>query len=118
MTTDDSASARIEPAHDNVCICFHVPLGKLLTFIRLQHPRVPSQLSECYGAGTGCGWCIPFLERIFETLSADPEAAPELGLSTAEYLQRRREYLKRIAGERMKDVRPGEEGLSADDLIE
>jgi hypothetical protein len=23
-------------------------------------------LAECYGAGTGCGWCRPFLKRLFD----------------------------------------------------
>ena len=47
-----------------VCYCFHVTRRKLLNFVRLQKPKVPSQLSQCGGAGTGCGWCIPFLKQI------------------------------------------------------
>ena len=23
-------------------------------------------MSECLGAGSGCGWCIPFLKRIWD----------------------------------------------------
>ena len=46
-----------------VCYCFHVSRRKLLNFVRCK-PKVPSQLSECGGAGTGCGWCIPFLKQI------------------------------------------------------
>ena len=45
-----------------VCYCFHVTRRKLVNFVRQRKPKVPSQLSECGGAGTGCGWCIPFLE--------------------------------------------------------
>src|SRR2546429_7330245 len=48
-----------------ICYCFHVSRRKLVNFMRLYQPRVPSQLSECGGAGTGCGWCIPFLKQIF-----------------------------------------------------
>jgi len=51
--------------HDEVCLCFHVSLQKVKKFIRLTHPKVASRISECYGAGTGCGWCIPFLEKTF-----------------------------------------------------
>ena len=47
-----------------VCYCFHVSQRKLLNFIRQTRPKVPSQLSECGGAGTGCGWCIPFLKQL------------------------------------------------------
>lgn len=108
----------IRPSPDNVCVCFHVPLNKIVKFIRLETPRVASQLSECYGAGTGCGWCIPFLERLFEEMQADASGEPALGLSTAEYLERRREYLRRINAERMKDQR-GEDPLAGTgDLME
>ena len=39
-------------------------MGKLVSFIEREQPKVASQLSECLGAGTGCGWCIPFLEKL------------------------------------------------------
>ena len=48
-----------------VCYCFHVTQRKLLHFLRVAKPHVASQLSECGGAGTGCGWCIPFLQQLF-----------------------------------------------------
>jgi bacterioferritin-associated ferredoxin len=50
---------------DKVCYCFHVSRRKLTNWVRHNCPKVPSQLSECGGAGTGCGWCIPFLRQIF-----------------------------------------------------
>jgi NAD(P)H-nitrite reductase large subunit len=49
---------------DKVCYCFHVTRRKLENFIRRERPRVPSQLSLCGGAGTGCGWCIPYLRQL------------------------------------------------------
>ncbi|MBW7906745.1 MAG: hypothetical protein LC135_14845 [Phycisphaerae bacterium] len=49
---------------DKICYCYDVPLRKLLSFAKRERPRHPSQLSECLGAGTGCGWCIPTLCRI------------------------------------------------------
>src|SRR4051794_4915256 len=52
-----------------VCYCFHITRRKLVNFTRLNRPRVPSQLSECGGAGTGCGWCIPFLKQIHRELT-------------------------------------------------
>lgn len=97
------------PADREVCVCFHVPLGKLAKYIRLENPRVCSQLSECYGAGTGCGWCIPFLEKIFEDVKANPDLLPVLDLSEEEYRLRRREYHKRINAQRMKDKRADED---------
>ena len=39
-------------------------MGKLVSFIEREQPKVASQISECLGAGTGCGWCIPFLEKL------------------------------------------------------
>jgi NAD(P)H-nitrite reductase large subunit len=76
-----------------VCLCFHVPLGKLVKFHRLHRPRVASQLSGCQGAGTGCGWCVPFLEQLFEQLQRGER--PKLDLSGEEYARRRKDYHRR-----------------------
>ena len=51
---------------DEVCLCFHVTKRKVLSFLRVEKPRRASQLSECFGAGTGCGWCRAYLRRMFE----------------------------------------------------
>ena len=58
-----------------LCLCFHVTVRKVRQFIRQQRPRVSSQLSQCYGAGTGCGWCRPFLTKLLQQSqqSAEPE---------------------------------------------
>src|SRR3954454_10412265 len=50
---------------DELCLCFHVTQRKVVNFIRIEKPKRPAQLSECFGAGTGCGWWRPFLERRF-----------------------------------------------------
>ena len=50
---------------DKVCLCFRVTKRKLVNFLRRELPRVPSQLSECGGAGTGCGRGIPFLKQLY-----------------------------------------------------
>jgi bacterioferritin-associated ferredoxin len=76
-----------------VCYCFHVSRRKLVNFVRRCQPKVPSQLSECGGAGTGCGWCIPFLKQIFH--QNVPGGATELEqLSAEEYARRRAEYIR------------------------
>ena len=73
-----------------VCYCFHVTRRKLLNFIRVERPKVASQLSQCGGAGTGCGWCVPFLKLLFERHGSSEldELTPE------EYARRRQEYIK------------------------
>jgi NAD(P)H-nitrite reductase large subunit len=74
-----------------VCLCFHVHLSKLVKFHRLHKPRVASQMSECYGAGTGCGWCVPYLERLHEQLERGEQ--PDLAtMDQEEYQQLRQEY--------------------------
>ena len=79
---------------DQVCLCFHVTKRKIVNYIRIHKPRVPSQISECASAGTGCGWCIPFLKRYFnEELGRDLEAA-ESDLSAKEYASQRADYVK------------------------
>lgn len=55
---------------DELCLCFHIRKRKVVNFVRIENPQVASQLSECGGAGTGCGWCRPFLKRIFESAKA------------------------------------------------
>jgi bacterioferritin-associated ferredoxin len=46
---------------DEVCLCFHVSLRKIRNYMEREKPPVASLISECLGAGTGCGWCVPFL---------------------------------------------------------
>jgi bacterioferritin-associated ferredoxin len=77
---------------EELCLCFHVTRRKVVQFIRVNQPTVPSQLSECYGAGTGCGWCRPFLKRLME--QADPDAAELPGPTS--YAADRREYRKKL----------------------
>lgn len=82
---------------DELCLCFHVTRRKLIQHVRIHRPAVASQLSECFGAGTGCGWCRPFLKQIFERerLGAT-EDAPVLiddGLPSSEqYANSRAQY--------------------------
>ena len=76
-----------------VCYCFHVTRRKLVNFFRREKPKVPSQLSECGGAGTGCGWCIPFLKQIFHQGTHGGTTDLET-LSPEEYARRRAEYVR------------------------
>jgi len=62
---------------DQLCYCFHVTKRKVVNYIRIHQPRVPSQLSECGGAGTGCGWCVPFLKKCFEADAARVQREPD-----------------------------------------
>ncbi len=50
----------------DVCLCFHVSYRKIVNYVKVEKPKRASQISQCGGAGTGCGWCRPFLQRIFE----------------------------------------------------
>ncbi len=79
---------------DKVCYCFHVTRRKLENFVRRERPKVPSQLSQCGGAGTGCGWCIPFLKQLFQ--AADGTELERL--TPAEYEQQRAAYVRSGGG--------------------
>ena len=61
---------------DELCLCFHVTKRKVKNFIRVHRPRVASQLSECGGAGTGCGWCRKMLHRLLEEARGTEQASP------------------------------------------
>jgi len=73
---------------DHVCYCFHISQRKILNHIRLYAPKRASQLSECGGAGTGCGWCIPFLKKYFE------ESGPLETMTAADYATARGAYIR------------------------
>lgn len=78
---------------DTICYCFHITKRKIVNYIRVCQPRVASQITDCGGAGTGCGWCVPYLKRYFEAwkqglLAADPD------LTAIEYAQQRGAYIR------------------------
>ncbi|MEN0111949.1 MAG: (2Fe-2S)-binding protein [Planctomycetota bacterium] len=72
---------------DDLCLCFHVTRRKVESFLRVERPAAPSQLSQCGGAGTGCGWCRPLLRKLFDAHRAglNGGAAAEAG-ATADAL--------------------------------
>lgn len=86
-------------ATDKICYCYDVVLHKLWYFARRRKPRRASQMSECLGAGTGCGWCIPSLKRIHEEAakSETPADTPPpdslIALAPEEYAAKRRTYI-------------------------
>lgn len=77
---------------DELCLCFHVSRRKVEKWIRLEKPARVGQLSECYGAGTGCGWCRPFLRTLFENAEASQKNEQADLPSAEEYAQQRAEY--------------------------
>ena len=82
---------------DELCLCFHVTKRKVINFIRVEKPGRPGQLSECFGAGTGCGWCRTYLRRLFEqerrgSAPDAPEPTPE------EYARGRGRYVRSGGG--------------------
>lgn len=92
---------------DTICYCFHISKRKILNFIRVHRPRRASQISECGGAGTGCGWCVPFLKRYFnESCPGAVPAADSAGagaplnedLTPEEYARKRAGYIREGGG--------------------
>jgi bacterioferritin-associated ferredoxin len=77
---------------DPVCYCFHISKRKVLNYIRQHPPRVASELSQCGGAGTGCGWCIPYLKRYFEQSRTGGDLAD--AISKEQYARDRAAYIK------------------------
>jgi NAD(P)H-nitrite reductase large subunit len=78
---------------DELCLCFHVTKRKVINYIRVEKPSRPGQLSDCFGAGTGCGWCRKTLERLFEqqrggAVSGEPEPDAQT------YAQARGQYVR------------------------
>lgn len=83
-------------ADDEVCLCFHVPLRKIRSFLQREDPPVASLISECLGAGTGCQWCVPFLKHLHA--QHQKGLMPDLRVSPEAYAKGRVKY--RGTGER------------------
>ena len=76
---------------DELCLCFHVSKRKVLNFLRVRKPRVASQLAECGGAGTGCGWCVPFLKKLHrQSIAGETVTEPAAG----DYAEARAAYIR------------------------
>jgi bacterioferritin-associated ferredoxin len=88
---------------DTVCFCFHVSLRKIENYCRQERPQVPSQISQCLSAGTGCGWCRPMIRHIHARICPRPDAsAADPSLHTIDpaadaqaYAEGRAGYLKK-----------------------
>lgn len=99
---------------DDVCLCFHVSLRKIRAYMAREDPPVPSLISECLGAGTGCRWCVPFLERLHR-LHVDGREV-DLPFSPEDYSARRSVY--RATGQRPGDDDTDEEsGAGSGDSV-
>jgi NAD(P)H-nitrite reductase large subunit len=93
---------------DEICLCFHVSKRKVLNFLRVEKPRRAGQMSECFGAGTGCGWCRSMLERYFQAAAAGgqlqvDEPTPE------DYARQRAGYIRAGGGTPPPGATPVEE---------
>jgi bacterioferritin-associated ferredoxin len=99
---------------DEVCLCFHVTKRKILNHLRVHRPRVPSQLSACGGAGTGCGWCVAFLKRYFEQARQN-QAGDADAVSAHEYARERGRYLRAGKGVAAPGATPPPEDLDGED---
>ncbi len=79
---------------DKICYCYHVPYRKLWHYVRQNRLQRPSQMSECLGAGTGCGWCIPILKRIFAAAQSADAHEANIDMTPEEYAARRQSYIQ------------------------
>lgn len=82
---------------DEVCLCFHVTKRKLQNFLRVEKPRRVAQMSDCFGAGTGCGWCRKYMTMMFEAYQAGL-TAPTEDPAALDYAKNRAAYIKAGGG--------------------
>jgi len=81
---------------DEVCLCFHVSLRKITSYLDREDPPVASLISDCLGAGTGCGWCVPYLRKLHAQHMEGK--AMDLGIDPDLYGSQRKSFHK--SGER------------------
>jgi NAD(P)H-nitrite reductase large subunit len=79
---------------DKICYCYGVTLRKLVNFARREKPSRASQMSQCFGAGTGCGWCIPMLQEIQEAALSEADLKTISEMTPEQYAEQRRSYIK------------------------
>ena len=94
---------------DHVCLCFHVSMRKIVNYCKREKPKHASQISECLSAGTGCGWCIPFLLSLHKQSLAG-KVEPDLPIAPSEYAKKRLTFRK--TGERP------DENTTTEDVVE
>lgn len=80
-----------------ICLCFHVTKRKVVNYIRIEKPRRAAQLSDCFGAGTGCGWCRKFLQALFDEAVSEGRTTADLP-SAADYAKQRSQYVRAGGG--------------------
>jgi NAD(P)H-nitrite reductase large subunit len=79
---------------EELCLCFHVTRRKVINYLRVERPQRVAQLSDCFGAGTGCGWCRPYLRSLFEQFQRENDGAEVTLPSAEEYARLRRTYVR------------------------
>ncbi|MBL0927260.1 MAG: (2Fe-2S)-binding protein [Phycisphaerales bacterium] len=93
---------------DEVCLCFHVSLRKIRSYLARENPPVASMISDCLGAGTGCQWCVPFLRHLHSQHTKGVE--PDLRVSPEEYARTRLVYRQTGSRPASPPVGPQENG--------
>ena len=78
-----------------LCYCYHISKRKIINFVKQTQPGRASQISECFGAGSGCGWCIPFLVKIHEQVLSGQDSQDDL--TPEEYEALRAKYREGVA---------------------
>jgi bacterioferritin-associated ferredoxin len=91
---------------DELCLCFHVSWRKVINYIRVHRVKVPSQLSECQSAGTGCGWCRAAMRRLVKRMETTPPQSDDLQQwldeeysSARQYAASRQQYIDEGQGQ-------------------
>ncbi|MEX0876171.1 MAG: (2Fe-2S)-binding protein [Phycisphaerales bacterium] len=80
---------------DHVCLCFRVSLRKIRSYLAREDPPVASLISECLGAGTGCGWCVPYLKHLHAQHQTEQEGQmPTIEGSAEDYEAGRAKFRK------------------------
>jgi NAD(P)H-nitrite reductase large subunit len=93
---------------DELCLCFHVTKRKVINYLRVEKPKRVAQLADCYGAGTGCGWCRPYLQKLFEQAVAGGQTDEDLP-TPEEYAHMRTKYVRAGGGTPPPGATPIEE---------
>lgn len=87
-----------------------------MNYIRVHKVRMPSRLSECQGAGTGCGWCRIFIEQLVDRIDLNESYPDDLDAWLTHQMPASQSYAKRRANYIARGKVRSDEDSSVEDL--
>ena len=77
--------------HDHICLCSVVSKRAAVVLCRQREQSVADLVRTCISIGSGCLWCVPYLELLHKQVM-DGVEDPDIDMSAEEYARCRDNY--------------------------